>query len=223
VSCFGSTEVGFPIANREVGGELHPARSGPVPGHAVAGWLRRGYAARVVDADGADVEPGAIGELWIEPPDRRLILREYLDQPELTARSVVDGWCRTGDAVFQTDDGGFVFVDRMRDTIRRFGESISSAALEAAVCADPEVSECAAVGVPSPMTGQEILLLVLPPPGVTVDPAALAERLRGALPRYMNPRYIGVVDELPKTPTGKVRKAGLADGVDLASVWTASS
>jgi crotonobetaine/carnitine-CoA ligase len=212
LSCYGSTEVGFPIVNRHI-------EAGTVD---VAGWLRRGYHARVVDDDGKEVANGTTGELWIEPPDRRLMLREYLNQPELTARTVVDGWYRTGDAVRRRDDGGFEFVDRMRDTIRRFGENISSSALENAVLGDDEVLECAAVGVPSPVTGQEVLLLVVPRPGRTIDAGALAARLRAVLPRYMNPAYIAVLDELPKTPNGKVRKVGLAGATDLDHVWKAA-
>lgn len=219
--CYGSTEVGFPIVNREIDSCDHATTDGAtIPGCEVAGWLRRGYRARVLDDGDRDVDPGCIGELWICPPDRRLIMGEYLHQPELTAAAVVDGWYRTGDAVYQIADGGLVFVDRMRDTIRRFGENISSAALEAVVRGEPDVFECAAVGVPSPVTGQEILLFVVPMPGATTDPQHLAERLRSTLPRHMNPAYIAMVDELPTTPTGKVRKVGLADNIDLATAWS---
>jgi crotonobetaine/carnitine-CoA ligase len=219
VSCYGSTEVGFPIVNRGIGDELHRDGEQAVPGYDIAGWLRRGYSARIVDDTGDDVAGGPVGELWIRPDEPLMIMREYLDQPERTAAATAGGWYRTGDAVRQLDDGGFVIVDRMRDTIRRFGENISSSALESVVAGDPGVLDCAAVGVPSPITGQEILLFVVPPPGVTTDPAALWARLSEVLPRHMRPAYVAVVDELPLTPTGKVRKVGLADGFDLETAW----
>jgi crotonobetaine/carnitine-CoA ligase len=208
VACYGSTEVGFPIVNR-------PIERGNAD---IAGWLRPGYEARVVDIDGADV-PAAVGELWISPPDRRMILREYLGQPARTTEAVVDGWYRTSDAVRRHEHGGFEFVDRMSDTIRRFGENISATTLEDAVAADPDVLECAAVGVPSPVAGQEILLVIVPTQGCTFAPGALAGRLGETLPRYMRPAYIAVVDELPKTPNGKIRRVGLAGTVDLDKAW----
>lgn len=208
---YGSTEAGFPILNRAVS----PDNADTI------GTLRPGYDARVVDPEGADVTLGHAGELWIRPPARQLVLREYLDDPERTAAAVVDGWYRTGDAVRRCAGGGFVFVDRMRDTIRRFGENISSSAIEDAVAADAEVLECAAIGVASPVTGQEIALLVVRPPGVDTDPAALAARLRDVLPRHMLPAYIALVDEFPRTPTGKVRKAELAERFVPDAAWKA--
>jgi crotonobetaine/carnitine-CoA ligase len=208
---YGSTEVGFPIAARPVADDELD----------VAGRLRKGYEARVTDTVGDAVAPGEVGELWIRPPDRRLILREYLDQPARTADVVVDGWYRTGDAVRQRGDGSFVFVDRMNHTIRRFGENISSTALETVVAEDADVMECAAVGVPSEVTGHDVLLVVMPRPGRRLDPAALAARLDDVLPRYMRPSFIAVVDDLPRTPTRKIRKAGLLDSIDFEQVWRA--
>jgi crotonobetaine/carnitine-CoA ligase len=211
ISFYGSTEVGFPIGNRPIE---------PGAEH-LAGRLRPGYEGRVVDDAGNDVTTGRVGQLWIKPPDRRLILREYLNQPQRTADAIVDGWYRTGDAFRQHPDGSFEFVDRITDTIRRFGENISSAALESAVMGDCGVLECAAVGVASTVTGQDVLLLVIPQPGVVLDAAQFAERLADLLPRYMRPTYIAVVDELPRTPNGKIRKVGLAEATDLTTVWQA--
>ena len=211
ISFYGSTEVGFPMGNRPIApGSEH-----------LAGRLRPGYEGRVVDAAGHDVALEGVGQLWIKPPDRRLILVEYLNQPDRTSNAIVEGWYRTGDAFRRHPDGSFEFVDRMGDTIRRFGENISSAALENAVMADCDVLECAAVGVASPVTGQDVLLLVIPRPGIALDPGGLAGRLADHLPRYMRPTYIAVVDELPRTPNGKIRKAGLAEAVDLSTVWQA--
>ena len=115
----------------------------------------------------------------------------------------------------------------MRDTIRRFGENISSAALESAVLHEPDVLECAAVGVPSAVTGQDVLIAVVPHDGVTVDPADLAARLHDRLPRYMRPSYVVVVDAFPHTPNGKIRKVGLLDTFDLSNqdptlLWAAA-
>jgi crotonobetaine/carnitine-CoA ligase len=196
---YGSTEIGFPIVNRRVDStNAH-----------VTGWARRGYQLRIVGPDERDVQPGQTGELLVRPPARELMLREYLGQPELTARAVVDGWFRTGDAVRMLDDGAVVFVDRLGDTIRRFGENISTLAVENVVSALPDVVECAVVGVPSPVAGQDVLLVVVPP-RAGLDPAALFDALRDCLPKHALPAYVAVCDELPKTVNGKTRKADLA-------------
>lgn len=198
--CFyGSTEVGFPIANRPITPDTVD----------VAGWPRPGYETRLVDEAGDDVPDGQVGELWVRPPDRRMILVGYLGKPEQTAQAVVDGWYRTGDAMRRRPNGSYQFVDRLRDTIRRFGENISSSALEEVVLDDPDVLECAAIGIPSEIAGQEVALLVVPSAADHPPAAVLAERLRSTLPRFMRPSLVAVVDELPKTPNGKVRKVGL--------------
>jgi crotonobetaine/carnitine-CoA ligase len=146
------------------------------------------------------------------------MLLEYLNQPDVTAAATAEGWYRTGDAVVRHPNDVFEFLDRMRDTIRRHGENISSAAIEAVVAADPAVSECAVVGVPDPNAGQAVALaLVAGPEGC--DPAELWQRLTGELPRHALPSYIVVVPELPRTPTNKVRKAELRDQLDLSGAW----
>lgn len=113
-------------------------------------------------------------------------------------------------------------TDRMKDTIRRHGENISSAAIEAVVSADPDVVECAVVGVPDPVAGQAVVVVLVPGPH-GCDPAALWARLHDELPRYALPGHVLVVDQLPRTPTNKVRKTELRNGLDLRSAWTPSA
>ena len=209
VEAYGSTEAGFPIVCREF----------PSDGGRTCGFLRRGYDARLVGEDGCDVADGEAGELWIHPPVRTLITLGYLGRDDLTASAIVDGWYHTGDALRRLPDGSFEFVDRIKDTIRRLGENISSTALEAAICADPQVGECAAVGVPDPVAGQEILIAVIPRTGAVIDPAALHARLSEVLPRYMLPRYLTVVAQLPRTATNKVRKEDLRALFQRDAVW----
>lgn len=208
---YGSTEVGFPISHRW----LSPETAG------VTGWLRNGYDARLVDLDGNDVDPGDPGELLIRPPAPHLVTLGYLDRPEHTARALAGGWYHTGDLMMRRPDGAFRFVDRMTDTIRRFGENISATALEAEVRKDREVVECAALGVPSPITGQDVLLAVVPRSPQDLDVAALWNRLHDRLPRYMVPSRILVVEDLPRSPNGKIRKRVLADAEQLDTAWSA--
>jgi crotonobetaine/carnitine-CoA ligase len=209
LEAYGSTEIGFPLVQRV-----------PVPDldHRWIGRPRPGYLLRVVGADGADVPDGTVGELWVRAPARELMLLEYLNQPDATAAATAGGWYRTGDAVLRDPGGMFTFVDRMRDTIRRHGENISSAAIEAVIAADPAVAECAVLGVPDPVAGEEVALVVVPAP-TGCDPGALYERLRDQLPRHALPAHVLVVDDLPRTPTNKVRKAELRERLDLTTAW----
>jgi carnitine-CoA ligase len=209
LEAYGSTEIGFPLVQRS-----------PVPDldHRWIGRPRPGYLLRVVGQDDADVPDGTVGELWVRPPARELMLLAYLNRPDATAAATAGGWFRTGDAVVRHDGGMFTFVDRMRDTIRRHGENISSAAIEAVIAADPAVAECAVLGVPDPVAGQEVALVVVPVPA-GCDPAALYDRLRDQLPRHALPGHVLVVDDLPRTPTHKVRKAELRERLDLTTAW----
>jgi crotonobetaine/carnitine-CoA ligase len=209
VEAYGSTEAGFPLVL------LAPP---PDLDQRWIGRPRRGYALRVVGTDQADAPDGAVGELWVRPPSRELMLLEYLNQPAVTAAATAGGWYRTGDAVVRHADGTFTFVDRLRDTIRRSGENISSTAIEIVISSDPAVGECAVLGVPDPITGQAVAV-VLVPSAAGCEPALLYERLRGELPRHTLPSYVILTDTLPRTPTNKVRKTELRDSLDLSRAW----
>ncbi len=195
IEAYGSTEAGFPLVLRMPPPDLH---------HRWIGRPRRGYALRVVGPNQAEALDGAVGELWVRPPARELMLLECLNQPAVTA----GGWYRTGDAVIRHADGTFTFVDRMRDTIRRSGENISSTAIEIVISADPAVGECAVFGGPDPITGQAIAVVVVPS-SAGCEPALLYERLRGEPPRRALSSHVFLTDSLPRTPTNKVRKTEL--------------
>ncbi|WP_425465169.1 AMP-binding enzyme [Nocardioides humi] len=94
----------------------------------------------------------------------------------------------------------------MGDTIRRRGENISSFEVESEIIAHPSVSEVAIVATPSPDGEDEVLAIVAPAPGRTIDVQELIEFIRPRLAHFMVPRYFRVLDELPKTPTSKVQK-----------------
>jgi crotonobetaine/carnitine-CoA ligase len=202
---YGSTELGFPILNRSL----------DASNASVAGWPRPGYQVKVVDA-GVEVPAATAGEMWIKGPVRSVMFSGYLG---VAGDPLADGWFRTGDLVTRRADGAIVFVDRLRDVIRRFGENISSVAVEAVVRTDPDVGECAAVSSPSDVCGEEVLIVVTPAPGRTVDAHALFDRLRDRLPRYALPAYVAVREVLPTTPTGKVAKHELAVAASDDDVW----
>jgi crotonobetaine/carnitine-CoA ligase len=140
----------------------------------------------------------------------------YYKNPEATAAAWRNGWFHTGDAFREDADGTFFFVDRMKDAIRRRGENISSFEVEAEIAAHPLVNEVAVVPVPSEFAEEEVMCVVAPIPGQSIDPKELLEFLVPRLPHFMVPRYVRIVDALPKTPTQKIQKhllrsAGLTD------------
>ena len=100
-------------------------------------------------------------------------------------------------------------MDRLKDIIRRRGENISSFALENEVVAHPAVRECAALAVPSEHSEDDVMIVVTPVAGAKIDIPELLRFLTENLPRYMVPRYVRVLDDLPKTANGKIQKAAL--------------
>jgi crotonobetaine/carnitine-CoA ligase len=218
---WGMTEIGFPTAASDL------------PNARTCGKLSPLYDARLVDDDGQDVAEGAVGQLIIRPRRPWLLLKEYLGKPEATAKGWRDGWFFTGDALRRDGDGFYYFVDRVADYLRVRGENVSSVELENEVRAHPDVSDVAAVGVQSALAAaaaegaipraatreDEIKLVVLRYPGSTLSERQLFEFLAPRVPRFMAPRFIEFVDELPRTPTGKIQKKALRTEILSARTW----
>jgi len=202
---FNMTETGSPIVT---GWDDFPARS--------CGRARPGVETRVVDEHGADVPDGQIGELLLRSRAAHEIMAGYWRAPQATLDAWHDLWFHTGDAVRRDAHGNFYFIDRLRDTIRRGGENISSAELEAVVNRHPAVSESAAVGVPTPWDDRDVKLFVVPRPGF--DAAELAAYLDDRLPRFMRPSVISVLPILPKTHNARVKKSELR-AMDDEPAW----
>jgi len=175
-------------------GALGAARQHPELGHV--------NDVRVTD-DGHPVAPGGTGELELRNP---AIMRGYYEMPEETAAVVVDGWLRTGDLVVDNGDGTYTFVGRKKEVIRRRGENLSPAEVEAALEHHPDVAEAAVVGVPSELSEEDVKAFVMPAPGHTVDAAALHEFAGARLAKFKVPRYYEIVAELPHTATDRLAK-----------------
>ncbi len=172
-------------------------------GTGALGQVVAGKEIRVVRDDGREGAPGDMGELWVRGQG---LMRGYFDDPAATAAWCPDGWARTGDLVARDADGRLRFVARRRDVIRRGGQNISAAEVEAALAEHPGVKVAACVPVPDDIYGEEVKAYVLPlGPGV-VEPAALASFVRERLAGFKTPRWIELVDELPMTPSERVAK-----------------
>ena len=188
-----------------------------VPGS--AGKVRPGCELRVVDANDCEVPVGTTGEIVVRADTPWAINHGYYKEPEATARAWRNGWFHTGDAGRMDEDGNLYFVDRLKDTIRRRGENISSLEVETEVAAHPAVREAAVVPVPSELGEDEVMAVVALKSGEMLDPAALLAFLEPRLAHFMIPRYVRIVDALPKTPTEKIEKHRLRDEGITADSW----
>ncbi len=135
----------------------------------------------------------------------------YLDLPEKTVESWRNLWFHTADAGIMDAGGVVTFVDRIKDCIRRRGENIAAAEVEAVIAGLPGVAEVAAYAVPSDLPGgeDEVMLAIVPDGANTFDRATLLEKADQLLPRFARPRFVELVGALPKTATGKVQRAVL--------------
>lgn len=183
------------------------------------GRLRAGCEARIVDAHDCTVAPGSVGELILRCDRPWGFNAGYCNDPKATAEAWRNGWFHTGDAFRCDDRGNFYFIDRLRDSIRRRGENISSAMVEAELLAYPDVLEAAAIGVTSPDGDQDVMAVIALCEGANPDWPALVEFLVPRMPYYMIPRYFRLVDSLPKTPSQKVQKPRLREEGVTADSW----
>lgn len=205
---FNMTEVSSPIV------------SGPNPSvRGTCGKPRAGVEVRLVDGNDCEVARGQVGEMLVRTDRPWAMNGGYYKNPEATARAWRNGWFHTGDAFRVDEQGHFYFVDRMKDAIRRRGENISSFEVEADVVRHPAVREAAAIGVPSEVGEEDVMVVVAPVEGQSIHPPELLEFLRSRMAHFMVPRYIRVVAALPKTPTAKVQKNQLREQGITADTW----
>jgi len=175
------------------------------------GWPRADFEVRLVDANDRPVADGELGELVIRTREPWMVMDGYHDMPEATVAAWRNQWLHTGDAFRRDPDGQFVFLDRIKDAMRRRGENVSSFEVEKEIGEHPSVLECAVVAVPSDASEDEIKACVVLREGAAADAAALLAFLDERLPYFMVPRYVDFMAELPKTPTAKIRKQVLRD------------
>ena len=172
--------------------------------HRTDGAPKLGVELRLLDEDGAPVAPGVAGEIWSRGPDLCL---GYTD-PALTAETFdADGWYRSGDMGVLDPDGFLTITDRVKDVIIRGGENISAAELEEVIAALPVVMEVAVVAAPDARLGEHGCAVVRLAPGssLTLDEVTAAlERVGVARQKW--PEELRVVDDFPRTGSGKIRK-----------------
>jgi long-chain acyl-CoA synthetase len=149
----------------------------------------------------------AVGEVWLRGPN---VTPGYFNRPSETAAALTpDGWLRTGDGGYVDEDGYLFLADRIKDMIVSGGENIYPVEVEEALAQHAEVADVAVIGVPDTHWGEAVKALVVPRPGTRPAPEDLIAFARERLAGYKLPRSVDFVDELPRTPSGKVLKREL--------------
>ena len=161
---------------------------------------------RLVDENGADVPPGATGELIIRGPH---VCAGYWQNPDATAAALKDGWFHTGDVARMDEDGFYYIAGRFKDMIISGGENIYAAEVEAVFHEHPAVMEAALIGKPDEKWGEVGLMIVVREKGKTVSAEELIDFCRARLARYKVPKEIIFAESLPHSPYGKVEKVKL--------------
>ncbi len=164
---------------------------------------------KVADAEGKELPPGAVGEIWFRGPT---LIRGYWNRPDATAETIVDGWLRSGD-LGRVDDEGFLYVeDRAKDMVLRGGENVYCAEVEAAIYEHPGVYEVAVFGVPHERLGEEVAAAVYPKPGAAVDADEIRRHVRERLAGFKVPSRVELTDApLPRNASGKILKREIRD------------
>lgn len=165
-----------------------------------------GQRIRIVGPDGTEVAPGDAGEVYISGPN---LMLGYLNRPDATAETIVDGWLRTGDIGRIDEDGYLVLIDRAKDMIIRGGENIYPKELEAATYQLPDIAEVAVVGRHSDVYGEEPVLFASLTPDSRLTEEAILSHLHKTLAKYKLPVKVTILEDLPKNAVGKLDKPTL--------------
>ncbi|MEV0388103.1 AMP-binding protein [Nonomuraea sp. NPDC050643] len=210
LEAYACTELGdVAVSTAEV---RRPGSAGrPVPEYEVA----------IRGEDGRRLPAGEVGQITVRPAAESMIFSGYAGDDAATADVLRDGWFTTGDRGRLDEDGFLYFAGRRADVIRRRGENIASWEVEQVVAAMPGVLEVAAVGVASELTEEEVLVAVTAAPGATVRASEVHAWCAGRLPRHAVPRYVRVLDDLPRNAATKVVKGELRDQGVPPGTWDA--
>jgi len=204
VEVWGMTETGRIFADNHEPRQVDTRAFGRAP----LGELE----AKVVDDGDNELPRGEAGELLVRcagPDPRRGFFAGYLKNPEATAEAWRGGWFHTGDVVRQMPDGMLAFVDRKKNIIRRSGENIAAAEIEATIQAHDQVAQVAVLAVPDELREEEVMACVVPMPGIAPSPALADHIFAWCMERlayYKAPGWILFLDRLPTTGTQKVQK-----------------
>ena len=208
VDGYGSTETNFVFA-----GAIPSDRPGTM------GYLADGVEARIVDPDDSALPGGQAGELVLRSSEPFAFATGYFGMPDKTVEAWRNLWFHTGDRVVRDPDGHYRFIDRMKDSIRRRGENVSSWEVEQTILSHPAVAACAIYPLPSELGEDEVAAAILLEPDQSLEPVDIIRHCEGQIAYFAIPRYLRFVDQMPLTENGKIKKGVLRDAGVTADTW----
>jgi len=191
---YGMTETGGWVTMNTI----HKARLGSV------GPERKSVKVRILDESGRTLPVGQKGEIVGMSQTGDQFFTGYWNNPKATAETLRDGWLHTGDRGWVDEDGYLHFDGRLKELIRRAGEMISPVEIEQQLLKHEAVADCAVVGIPDEILGEDIMAYVVS--RAPVDAMNLRAFLKDRLADYMVPRYYGFIEQIPKTETQKIKR-----------------
>jgi len=207
-SVYNMTELGAPLES-----EANP------PYTRTCGRCRPEFELRIVDENDMPLPTGQVGELVVRSYVPWALTAEYYKSSQETAKVWRNGWFHTGDLFKRNEEGYYFFEGRLKEVIRRRGENISAIELEQEILDFPNIQEVAVVAVPSEISEDDILAVVVSQNNEAIDPGALIEFLQQRVPYYMVPRFIRQTQGLPKTPSFKIQKHKLQEQGITPDTW----
>ena len=166
----------------------------------------------VMDAEGNHLAPGEEGEIVIRGPN---VTPGYENNEAANREAFTHGWFRTGDQGFRDEDGYFTITGRLKEIINRGGEKISPREVDEALMEHPAVQQVVTFAMPHPKLGEEVAAAVVLREGAEAAPGDIRSFAAKGLAAFKVPRRVLILDEIPKGPTGKLRRIGLADQLGL--------
>ncbi len=208
VEAYGMTEAAHQMASNPLPpGIRKPSTVGRASGPEIA----------VLDADGRVLGQGEIGEVAVRGPN---VFAGYEANPEANDAAFSNGWFRTGDEGSLDDEGYLTLRGRLKEIINRGGEKISPLEIDDALLRHPAVRQAVTFSMDDPLLGEEVAAAVVVDPGLAAGERELQDFVAQQLAPFKVPRHIVVVDEIPKGPTGKVQRIGLAERLGVAATGT---
>jgi acyl-CoA synthetase (AMP-forming)/AMP-acid ligase II len=148
-----------------------------------------------------ELPPREVGELWVRGPQ---VMQGYFEDPEATARTLVEGWLRTGDLAMKDDEGYVTIVDRLKELIKTKGLQVAPAEIEHILIGHPDIRDAAVIGEPHPDFGEVPVAYVVPRPGAGLTGEAIIEFAAQGLAKYKRLARVIMTDSIPRSPSGKI-------------------
>ncbi|RKH53576.1 AMP-dependent synthetase [Corallococcus sp. AB050B] len=205
IESYGMTEAAHQMASNPLP---------PRPRYAGSVGLAAGPEVAIMDDAGTLLPPGALGEVVIRGPN---VMSGYVNNPDANARAFTHGWFRTGDQGTLDAQGYLRLTGRLKELINRGGEKVSPLEVDTVLLDHPAVQQAVTFALPHPKLGEDVAAAVVPREGHTPTERELRDFVASRVADFKVPRRIVFLTELPKGPTGKVQRIGLAERLGLTS------